>query len=220
MGLGGECVVLVRFRPNTVRIPLITSHLLAQGREGGRDPLALAVLEILKRALLTRHVPAQEADDICQQKAPKIIEILLAGRVEPGKEDAYVWRCGETSASSYFRQRGQRFTELDEDTTHLQEKEDDAQEQEDRRQRRVDELREVLEGKELSRNDRELIHRVYVLETPIEKLAEEELAQRPTVLRGDRVGAPRTLAEARNSVDQRLTRARQRLGEILKRRVS
>jgi DNA-directed RNA polymerase specialized sigma24 family protein len=220
LGLGGDCVVLVRFRPNTVRTPLITSDLLAQGREGVRDPLALAVLDLLKQALLARRVPAQEVDDLCQHKAPRIVEVLLAGRAEPGKEDAYVWRCGETTAFSYFRQRGQRFTELDEDTAHLQEKEDDAQEQEVHRQRQVDELRRVLEGEELPGDERELLHRVYTLQLPIEQLAKEELTRNPTFLRGARVGAPRTLAEARNSVDQRLTRARKRLGEILKRRVS
>ncbi len=203
--------------------PTITPGLLAQAREGIRDPLAVAVLDILKRALARSRIPAQDVDDLCQHKVLKILEVLIAGRVEPGNEDAYVWRCGETSAISYFRKKKRPSVEFEEDTTpgeQGQGEEEETQEREARLQRQVEALREVLAGKELSPADVGLLRQVYVAHTSLEQLAREELNRNPTIRKGPQAGAPKTLAQARNSVDQRLTRARQRLSAILQRRLS
>ena len=67
----------------------------------------------------------------------------------------------------------------------------------------------------LSDDDRELLTIVYSDEKQIEKLAKEELARNPRVLRGSRTGQPRSIEEARDAVDQRLCRARKRLQEIV-----
>jgi DNA-directed RNA polymerase specialized sigma24 family protein len=162
-------------------------------------------------------------EDLCQQKVLKILERLIDGRVEPGKEDAYVWRCGETTAISHFRKKNIRFVPLEEDAPHDPQEPasgEDAQAQEDHLQSRIEALREVLAGEELSPADRKLLWRVYVENVSPEELTREELAKNPTIRRGPQAGLPRTPEQARNSVDQRLTRARQRLSVILRRRMS
>jgi DNA-directed RNA polymerase specialized sigma24 family protein len=205
-----------------VSTPTITPGLLARAREGDRNPLAASVLDVLQRALSSRSIPPSEVEDLSQQKVLKILEKLIEGRVDPGKEDAYVWRCGETTAISHFRKKNIRFVPLEDSPHDPQEpaSEEDAQAQEDHLQRQIEELREVLAGEELSPADRRLLWRVYIEEVPMKDLIKEELDENPTIRRGPQAGLPRTPEQARNSVDQRLTRARQRLSVILQGRRS
>jgi DNA-directed RNA polymerase specialized sigma24 family protein len=202
--------------------PTITPDLLAQARGGDCNPLAAAVLAVLQWALSSRRIPPPDVEDLCQQKVLKILENLIEKRVDSGKEDAYVWRCGETTAISYFRKKNIRFVPLEDSPHDPQEpaSEEDAQAQEDHLQRQIEELRKVLAGEELSPADRRLLWRVYVEEVPMKDLIKEELDENPTIRRGPKTGLPRTPEQARNSVDQRLTRARQRLSVILQRRRS
>lgn len=65
--------------------------------------------------------------------------------------------------------------------------------------------------KNLKEEEQYLLQSVYVNQTPIEDLAEEVLNLHPLVLKGSRVGQPRTIEQARNLVDQRLTRVRQKM---------
>lgn len=200
--------------------PTITPLLLTQAQEGQRDPLALAVQEVLRKALFARRVPAQEIEDLCQEKLPTILGKLLEGRVEPGKEDGYVWRCGETLAISFFRKNKGKFVPLEEEEIAAPSSSESVSRKEIALAKRVKLLREVLAGKTLSAAESQLLRDVYVSQIPIGDLAERELRQNPLIQRGPHAGATRTLEQARNSVDQRLTRARLKLTAELTRRIA
>lgn len=198
--------------------PTITPHLLAQAQAGQRDPLALATQEVLRKALLSKRVPAQEIEDLCQEKLPTILGKLLEGRVEPGKEDGYVWRCGETLASNFFRKNKRKFVPLEEDEITAPPSSKNADQKEHALAEQVKLLRDVLAGKVLSSQEKALLQDVYVAHIPIGKLAERDLSQNPYIQRGPHAGSARTLEQARNTVDQRLTRARLKLMAEMKRR--
>jgi len=69
--------------------------------------------------------------------------------------------------------------------------------------------REAL--KALSETERRLLDARLVEHKSISELAEEDLVLHPLMLKGSRAGEPRTIDEARDAVDQRLTRIRQKL---------
>ncbi len=63
----------------------------------------------------------------------------------------------------------------------------------------------------ISDADRELLIEIYFKNRSIEELSEEDLIKQPVVQKGLRAGNRRTISEARNAIDQRLTRARVQL---------
>lgn len=166
------------------------------------------------------RVPAQEVEDLCQDKVPIILGKLLEGRVEPGKEDGYIWRCGETLAISFFRKNRRAFAPLEEEDVPAAPSSENTDRREQLLGEQVKLLREVLAGKTLSPAESQLLRDVYVRGVSIGELAERELRQNPLILRGPHAGAARTLEQARNSVDQRLTRARLKLTAEMRRRTS
>lgn len=193
-------------------LPTITPQLLQQARQGQPEPLTLAVRELLMRAVLARRVPVQDAEDIVQDKILKILSALLSGRAE-GREDGYVWRCGETSAISYFRKQKRLPIPVDGDDFEGHQAPDDGRsklEEEQELKTQAELLHEILEGKELPEVARTLLEQVYVHELSIDELARRELESHPA----GRDGTPRTLGQARNTLDQRLTRARKKLAEL------
>lgn len=168
-------------------------------------------------------MPTQEVEDLCQDKLLLILGKLVEGRVEPGKEDGYVWRCGETLAISFFRKTRRApvlLEEGQEEEIPAPTSSQDGTRKEKKLEEGVKRLREVLRSKALSPAEQQLLQDVYVNQVPIGELAERELQQNPLLLRGPHAGTRRTLEQARNSVDQRLTRARLKLTAAMKRALS
>ncbi len=200
----------------------ITQALLQQAQAGQREPLTRVIQEILTKALLTSRVPAQEVDDLMQEKLLTILEKLTGGQVTPGKEDGYVWRCGTMIAVSFFRKNRRKMLPLEtmKENDEVPPSSRDTATREAAMAARVEVLRDVLRGNELSPEESLLLHEVYVNGTGIGELAERELEQNPVVRKGHHAGTRRTLVQARNAVDQRLTRARLKLEAALRRRLS
>ena len=200
----------------------ITQPLLDQARAGQQEPLIRAILDILKRALTASRVPAQEVEDLRQGRLLTILQKLIDGRVEPGREDGYVWRSGETIAISFFRKNRRKMLSLDtmQEIEEVPPSSRDTATREAHLATQVEMLREVLRGKDLSSEESQLLHDVYVKGIGIGALAEEELRQNPEIRKGRNAGTQRTLSQARNAVDQRLTRARYKLELALRRRLS
>lgn len=196
-------------------MPPSLRSLIDLARQGDREPLASALRDMLLKCLLRQKVPLPDAEDLVQHKVLKLLRYLEGGRATPGKEEPYVVRCGNNLAKSFFRthQRQQERFE-DQDPSEEGEPEDSSRfrdEEEEQRREHFRDLDAVLESGVISEAEKELLEDVYLREIPIEELARRDLAANPKVLRGPRKDTPRTPEQARNTLDQRLTRARARV---------
>jgi len=169
------------------------------------------------------------ADDLAQDKAQHLADYLVA--TQHANLDTLVWRTAKNRVidEQRRRQRELRSRHLSIDNAEerengfyspgqaaldeyiLTEWEEKERERED--DERVEQAKKSLWSlvDELKDGEKRLLQAVFVEERPIEELAEDELARSPTVMRGPNRGEPRTIEQARNYVDQQITRVRKKL---------
>jgi len=150
-----------------------------------------------------RDISGPDADDVANATTLRVIEKLRTGPLdEPGKELGYVLRAARNAAIDQLRKQQRKGrkgqVELD-DTRRLPAAPVPVAPKE------LQPLVErALADPRLSAAHREVLTGQFVQGKTPNDLAAEELARHPT----DRKGRPRTLEQARDTIDQRIKRAR------------
>lgn len=188
--------------------------------EALENELAAAVRVALLGELRRARIVGDDADDAAQDKVLKLVRILLAGATAPGSERAYVERTAQRAAADFFRRRKRRrevelFDESvgDEAPRELVKEPPGLGADAVSARQAADHLGELLRpGSKMPDAYRAAIAAIHGHPPiSIETLAAEELARSPR----SRDGTARTIKQARNVVDQRLTRARKWLQDEL-----
>ncbi len=185
------------------------------GSEADRGRLAVAIRDRLTRAARYAGVRELDVEDVVQSRVLAVLSALSRGPV-PDSPEAYVWRAGLNAAKDWHRRqaagvRGRTHGVDPEDLDRLGTAPDevDGKETAEDLRRVVD---EALDDPRMPEAHRAVIDAHYLRGEDIEELALQELRERPVAKSGN----PRTLEQARQTVDQRLTRARNWLRKRLR----
>lgn len=178
-----------------------------------RRGLATAVGKLAHETLVARGVPADVADDDANFLAYDVGRRVEAGRIELGREDAYVRQSARNRATDYYRETSgvRAVYELREETAELLADDRDPErlmaeyEEAAAVARQVERLRALIATAPPAHAA--VLFEVHVKGTLIEVVARQELEER--IARGvERVRDAAALKRARAAVDQRLCRAR------------
>jgi hypothetical protein len=177
-----------------------------------RRGLATAIGKLARGILVARGVPADVADDDANFLAFDVVRRVEGGRVEGGREDAYVRQCAKNRANDYYRETSgvRAVYELREEAEEIADGRDPESLMADYQEaaavaRQVDRLRALIATAPLAHAA--VLYEVHVKGTLIEAIARRELEER--IARGaEHVRDAAALKRARAAVDQRLSRAR------------
>lgn len=184
-------------------------------RRAAEERLAAAVCALLLLSL-RKHRVVRDAEDIAQEKVCGLVQRLMAGAANTGREEQYVWVAGKNAAIDDARRPSRRrLSSLTRDDGAEQELPEGGssldQRHEVREQARW--VAHLLREPGPPRAYKEVLRRLFLEEVPLDDIVREELA-RPA-----RSGAVRSEEQARNAVDQRISRARSwlrtRLADLL-----
>ena len=188
------------------------ADLVAAARDGrgeaerrvAEERLAAAVHALLLLSL-RKHRVDTDAEDIAQEKVCGLVQCLMAGAATTGREEQYVWVAGKNAAIDDarrpYRRRLSSLTRDDGVERELPEGGSSLdQRHEVREQARW--IAHLLRERGPPRAYKEVLRRLFLEEVPLDDLVREELA------RPGRSGAVRSEEQARNVVDQRISRAR------------
>ncbi len=190
-------------------------------RRASRERLAGELRRGLVGCLRREGADSDLAEEIAQEKTVQLLDYLAA--TEAPHPDALVRRAARNALFDHYR-RAKRSGVHDSIDRSLEETEEGPRRdplgpEAVRRWENEQAAEREIETKEtlarlvplLHEDDRTVLKACYYEGRSIEELAHEELRNEPLVLRGPSKGEPRTLTQARATVDQRLTRARQKL---------
>ena len=187
--------------------------------KAAQNALAKAVRDILVRSGRFHGLSNEDAEDRAQEKVCLVCEHLKSGDIEAEREEAYVWKAGAFASMDAFRKKGRQDAGLkklrSEHATGTTKgaipevASPPGTESDSLSAELVDFIR--AEETKLPEAYRNVLAMRYVDGQSIADLAEKELAASPL---NRKSSAPRTLKQARATVDTRLTRARRSLKRL------
>jgi len=190
------------------------------------NKLAEEIRRLLIDQLRREGLQPADCDDVAQQKCAKLVGKLIEGKAAPGSEVAYITKTAKRGACDAHRrrQRRSRETELPGDAPSSDENSNTVPEglrvippQLDDRRERAKQFAEAVqrlldEDSTMPARYRAVLSKAHGHPPmSIEELAREELRANPRT----RDGRTRTAKQARDTIDQHLSRARAWLKEQL-----
>ncbi len=180
------------------------------------DTLASAIHQLLITSIKYHGIrETEDAKDLAQEKCTSVLNHLLAGSIETGKEEAYVFRSGRYAAMDFLRQKKRQGTK-----SHFDEKNPGRRviltniDENEVKDGKREILLQVLKDPKMPVAYREALQKRYIDAVPLETLIDEELKRSPM----DSHGCPLSRKQARNAVDQVLSRARRWVKERVRQR--
>ena len=180
------------------------------GSERNRDALATAISDRLLVAIRHGGVPLREVPDVAQDTVMAVLDALVAGKSKQSTT-AFTWRAGVNAARDWYRRervRGRDVTEradvsdLEQTMVLRDPRENDSAKDAKEKLACVGEAWDRLRPA-----DREVLLKHIVEGVSIDELARRELAANPV----SKSGEARTFKQARDAMDQKIHRARERL---------